>query len=125
MRTMLVLLLAVGSVGSAVALDPLRFQWDSPVGIVTRLYHDYAFSAVLDFNAPYGPVENEPRRVLEKYFDATLTEDLLRDQRCAVQSGGVCNLALQPVTRPRMRGALAETPGPTLFPAVAVRVRVR
>jgi hypothetical protein len=97
MRTMLVLLLAVGSVGSAVALDPLRFQWDSPVGIVTRLYHDYAFSAVLDFNAPYGPVENEPRRVLEKYFDATLTEDLLRDQRCAVQSGGVCNLDFQPM----------------------------
>jgi hypothetical protein len=97
MRLILSLAIAVGSVKSAVALDAFRFQWDSPVGVVTRLYHDYAFSAVLEFNAPYEPVENEPRRVLEKYFDATLTEDLLRDQRCAVQSGGICNLDFQPM----------------------------
>lgn len=70
MRNVLVLLLAMGSAGSAFALDPLTFKWDSPVGIVTRLYHDYAFSAVMEFNAPYDPIENEPRKVL----DATLTE---------------------------------------------------
>jgi len=97
MRVILSLAVAVGSVKSAAALDAFRFQWDSPVGIVTRLYHDYAFSAVLDFNAPYEPVENEPRTVLEKYFDATLIEDLLRDQRCAVRSGGICNLDFQPM----------------------------
>ena len=97
MRLILSLAIAVGAVNSAAALDAFRFQWDSPVGVVTRLYHDYAFSAVLEFNAPYKPVENEPRRVLETYFDATLTEDLLRDQRYAVQSGGICNLDFQPM----------------------------
>jgi len=97
MRVILSLAVAVGSVKIAAALDTFRFQLDSPVGIVTRLYHDYAFSAVLEFNAPYEPVENEPRRVLEKYFDATLVEDLLREQRCAVRSGGICNLDFQPM----------------------------
>lgn len=96
----LVLLCATWSAfASAPAARP--FQFDSPIGIVTRLYHDYAFGAVIDQNVPYAPVESEPRHVLEQYFDRALTNRLLAEQRCAETSGGICNLDFQPMWNSR------------------------
>ena len=84
---------------AALASEPgaKPFQFDSPIGIVMKLYHDYAFGAVMDQNVPYAPVENQPRAVLERYFDPFLTNRFLAEQRCAETSGGICNLDFQPM----------------------------
>lgn len=93
----IVALAVIASCTAAAAQRVAPFEFDSPVGIVMRLYHDYAFGAVIDQNVPYEPIENEPQAVLERYFDSYLTEKLLEDQRCAKRLGGICNLDFQPM----------------------------
>jgi hypothetical protein len=69
------------------------FQWDSPLGVVMRLYHDYAYQSVIENGGvPYNNVTNEPEHVLEQYFDPELTCLVLAEQKCAVASGGICNI---------------------------------
>jgi hypothetical protein len=68
------------------------FQWDSPIGVVMRLYHDYAYQSVIDQNVPYDNLTGEPESVLEQYFDPELTRLVLADQKCADTSEGICNI---------------------------------
>jgi hypothetical protein len=93
-RTRVAAALALLITGSALAQSSTgqRFQFDSPVGVVMRLYHDFAFQAVIDQNVPYGDVLNEPKSVLERYFDPAVTRLILAEQKCAIAAGGICNI---------------------------------
>lgn len=74
------------------------FKFDSPIGIVMKLYHDFAFRAVINQNnVPYDGLLSQPENVLKRYVDPTLARLILSDQACAVASGGICNIDYDPM----------------------------
>jgi hypothetical protein len=102
------ILVAVSALGiqGAGASDAKPFRFDSPIGVVMRLYHDFSFQAVMDQNGvPYDDILNQPKTVLEKYFTETLIKLILADRRCAAAHGGLCNIDFSPCGPVRMRPA--------------------
>lgn len=80
----------------AQAAEPFRF--DSPVGVVMRLYHDFSFQAVFDQNGvPYDDILNQPKAVLDTYFTRELTNLILAERKCAAARGGICNIDFMPL----------------------------
>jgi hypothetical protein len=64
-----------------------------PVAVVYRLYRDFAWEAVI--SEPRGDdsgVMEQPKAVLERYFDTRLTNLILKDRECAQRTGAICNL---------------------------------
>lgn len=61
--------------------------------LVERLYQDFAFETS-DSAPPPGveSLEDQPKAVLERYFDPKLSELLIRDRECAARTGSICNL---------------------------------
>lgn len=57
-----------------------------PGDIVRALYAAYPFGS-------RKAVQNEPRRVLAKYFEARLIELFLADQACRARERGVCDIS--------------------------------
>lgn len=47
--------------GAASAATP--FEFDSPLGIVAKLYHDYSYEAAFNQNAAYSTVLDQPEPV--------------------------------------------------------------
>lgn len=74
------------------------FELDSPLGIVTKLYHDYSYEAAFNQNAPYSTILDQPEPVLDAYFTPSLTRLILQDRKCAVAHGwGYCHIDFMPM----------------------------
>ena len=70
----------------------------SPVSAVVKLYRDYAWEAVIDEPmAPNLELMGQPRRVLARYFDDSLTTLILADRACAARVHGECRLDFLPI----------------------------
>lgn len=67
---------------------------NSPDGIVFKLYRDYAWEAVMAQG--WDGLLEQPRKVLEQYFDEKLSSLILRDQACA-EKEGMCRLDFDPI----------------------------
>jgi hypothetical protein len=74
------------------AAEPLSPQ----VAIVTMLYHDFAFEAVLENSVAEGFID-QPKKVLIRYLTPQLAELLLRDRRCATTTHEICRLDFVPL----------------------------
>jgi hypothetical protein len=86
------MLIAV-SLPSIVCAEDLTPQ----VKIVTKLYRDFAFEAVIEepLNAGDG-LMSQPRNVLRQYFTPKLIELILGEQRCA-ENNGICQIDFLPL----------------------------
>jgi hypothetical protein len=89
------------SLSSAIAKEPDASNQDSPIGIVSKLYKDYAWQGM---EHPIGSKEDdwvrihdESKVVLEKYFDAELAALFLKDQACVKKTHEICNLGWDPI----------------------------
>jgi hypothetical protein len=78
-------------------------QPNAQVAIVTQLYRDFAWEAVL-FQPDLPGLFDQPRDVLEKYFDQKLTALILQDRACAAKQG-MCNLDFLPLWDSQNPGA--------------------
>jgi len=86
----------VSQTGTALAAAP--FEFDSPLGIVTKLYHDYSYEVVFDQNAPYSTVLDQPQSVLGTYFTSSLTTLILQDRQSAeAHAWGYCHIDFVPM----------------------------
>lgn len=70
---------------------------ESPVAVVEQLYRDYSWELVF-FPPPddWNVITNEPRQVLAKYFDDSLTSLIVADEACAAREGK-CNIDGSPI----------------------------
>jgi hypothetical protein len=78
------------------SVDAASFQPNDsiPEGIVLKVYKDYAWEAIMA--GPYDGLLEQPKSVLEQYFDEKLTSLILKDRACA-EKKGICNLDFDPV----------------------------
>jgi len=69
-----------------------------PVQIVTELYHDFAWEAIIvEPKMASDNLLDQPRQVLDKYFDTSLTQLILKDRECAKKTHEICNLDFSPI----------------------------
>ena len=91
---------AIVSLAGLALLAPsgeLRAQ-ATAVTAVVQLYKDYAWEAVIDEPLPRSlDLMEQPRQVLARYFDDTLTNALLADRACAARTRSICNLDFDPI----------------------------
>jgi hypothetical protein len=97
----------------------------SPVTVVAQLYRDFAWEAIVDEpKSRDDALLAQPRIVLARYFDDTLTALILNDRSCAAKTHGICRLDFSPIWASQDPGAselrIAATKDPTV---VAVRFR--
>jgi hypothetical protein len=65
---------------------------------VERLYRDYAWEAVMSTPGKnVSGLMQESRATLERYFDHTLTDLIVKDSECAVRTHEICNLDFLPI----------------------------
>ena len=70
---------------------------DTSVGVVARLYHDFAWEVVIDEPRPNDDLLDQPRAVLERYFTGELATLLLQDRECAARTKEICKLDFDPI----------------------------
>lgn len=75
---------------------------DSSDGVVSRLYKDFAWEAVVSrpddvLNLFGASIESQPKNVLETYFDEDLTVLLLKNEACEKKNVDACNLDFDPI----------------------------
>jgi hypothetical protein len=95
------------------------------VAIVTKLYQDFAFEAVLEEPTPENALFTEqPRQVLLRYFTLKLADLLLRDERCTTTTREICRLDFMPLwgNQDPIGSAVSVQPG-TSPDIVIVRLR--
>lgn len=63
--------------------------------VVARLYRDFAWEAVM-LQPTWTGIMDQPREVLERYFDKKLTTLILQDRACAKREG-MCQLSFSPI----------------------------
>lgn len=64
-----------------------------PAAVVSMLYRDFAWEALSSDTTFGAPLAEQPRPVLERYFDSALATLLINDAMCEVRSkGDACNL---------------------------------
>ena len=63
--------------------------------IVLQLYRDFAWEAVMNQPTWKGLID-QPREILERYFDEKLTSLILQDRACAKKQG-LCKLDFLPI----------------------------
>ncbi|MGC1549004.1 MAG: hypothetical protein WA777_10790 [Rhodanobacter sp.] len=74
------------------------------VATVVKLYHDYAWEAVID--EPMDGTSNlfdQPASVLSRYFDRHMVDLIIRDRLCKERIRDICRLDLG-FARPRRGG---------------------
>ena len=77
------------------------------VDIVAKLYHDYAWEAVLsEPDDAYVPLVHEPRATLERYFDPVLADLIAKDAECAARTQEICRLDFSPLWASQDPGAI-------------------
>jgi hypothetical protein len=67
-----------------------------PDAVVSQLYKDFAWEAVPDHAEKPGLIE-QPRAVLQRYFDDGLTNLILADRACAERTHEICRLDFSPI----------------------------
>jgi hypothetical protein len=67
------------------------------IALIRRLYADYACEAVLDFCDPAHELLDQPRRVLERYFDSTLARLWVADRACETRTHEICKIDFLPM----------------------------
>lgn len=67
----------------------------APEGMVFQLYKEYAWEAVLT-GGPDGLMQ-QPREVLESYFDTNLASLILKDRACVKKRREICKLDFDPI----------------------------
>jgi hypothetical protein len=86
------------------SLPSLSAGRDSGTAVVARLYKDFAWQAFVSIdsnkeaNAVFGKdLADQPRSVLEQYFDQTLSSLIARDADCAAKTREICKLDFDPI----------------------------
>ncbi len=88
----LVTLLVLGSSTSAWSAD------ETPVQVVTRLYRDFAWEAVIEEPVAVGETLVElPKPALQRYLDDNLTALILKDRECVKRTHEICRLDFVPI----------------------------
>jgi hypothetical protein len=64
--------------------------------VVSQLYKDFAWEAAPDHAEKPGLID-QPRAVLQRYFDDNLTNLILADRACAERTHEVCRLEFSPI----------------------------
>jgi hypothetical protein len=102
--------------GAAHSLSAQR----TPVAVVAQLYRDFAWEALIDEPRwPGHSLVEQPRNVLARYFDDTLTNLLLADRACAARVDGECNnLDFDPIWASQDPSAANMTITPTADSAI-------
>jgi hypothetical protein len=105
----------VGALALAVSLP--AGASDSAVSTVVRLYEEFAWEAVIVEPRLPGLID-QPRAVLQKYFEKPLTDLILRDRECARTTHEVCALDFMPLWDAQEAGAtdlsIHATPDPSV-----------
>lgn len=96
-----------------------------PVQVVAQLYRDFAWEAIVHSPDWDGhALLDQPRAVLEQYFDSNLTTLILRDRECVAKTREICQLDFSPIWASQDPGAselnIAAGPSPDV-----VNVRFR
>jgi hypothetical protein len=93
-RAVPLLLISVGALTPLATIANDSIHADGPSAVVVKLYKDFAWEALGSSGATFGPpLAEQPRAVLDKYFDGTLTSLLIDDAACETRSQGEeCNL---------------------------------
>lgn len=94
LRLFMPLLLTTALFVTSAIASSLPPKANSPEGIVSKVYKDYAWEAVM---ADGGDgLMQQPPQILKQYFDEKLTSLILRDRACS-EKGGVCRLDFAPI----------------------------
>lgn len=80
---------------SHVEADSSRVKNSEQEAIVAQLYRDFAWEAVVHQPSWIGLMD-QPREILERYFDKKLATLILQDRACAKKEG-VCKLNFLPI----------------------------
>jgi hypothetical protein len=76
------------------------------VQVVAQLYRDFAWEAIIDEPEWVGhDLLDQPRSVLEGYFDHNLATLILKDRQCATQTHEICRLDFSPIWASQDPGA--------------------
>ncbi|MET1025358.1 MAG: hypothetical protein ABWX87_13720 [Pseudoxanthomonas sp.] len=78
---------------SAKAVTPAS----APVNVVTRLYRDFAWEAVLSGSNDEVALGDQPNAVLLRYFDPNLARLLVDDAHCRARRHEICTLDFAPL----------------------------
>ncbi len=71
---------------------------ETPAQVVTRLYRDFAWEAVIEEPVAAGKtLVEQPRDVLRRYLDDALADLILADRACVRRTGEVCRLDFVPI----------------------------
>lgn len=91
-----IIVTSLAPLGNAHSGQP--FAFDSPLGIVSKVYHDYSFESVFDSHAPYPTLLDESTPILESYFAPALVKLIVADRQCASAHGwGYCKIDFMPI----------------------------
>jgi len=94
LRSILLPFFTISLLINSVQAAPFQPNDRSPEGIVLKVYKDFAWEAVMA--GPYDGLIQQPKNVLEQYFDEKLTTLILKDRACAERKG-MCNLDFDPI----------------------------
>jgi hypothetical protein len=83
--------LSLASIAAAPAPPPIGAN-----AVVAKLYKDFAWEAVAGHAEKPGLIE-QPRAILNRYFDDTLTALILEDRKCVERTKEVCRLDFSPI----------------------------
>jgi len=90
-----------------------------PVEVVAKLYREYAWEAVIDSPDWDGHrLLEQPRAVLERYFEARLAGLIVRERECAIRTREICALDFSPIWAAQDPGATAMKISPGASPSV-------
>lgn len=90
------LAIAAASLACAPEAQPVRAP-DTPAAVISQLYRDYAWEVVLQPVRSSRTLFDEPREVLVKYFDDSLTVVIERDRACMERTNEVCSVSGVPI----------------------------
>ncbi|AXM21387.1 DUF3828 domain-containing protein [Xanthomonas oryzae pv. oryzae] len=77
---------------------PLAFSEDNgPEQLIIKIYHDYAWVAVIGDQWKGEGISSQKLPVLQKYFDYRLAALLEKDNECNSRGGRTCNLDFDPI----------------------------
>lgn len=80
-------------------VSAVNAEIDERIKVVRQLYKDFAWEAIIV--SPRNDdviLIDQPREILEKYFDTKLAGLIIKDRECVKNSGGeICNLNFSPI----------------------------
>jgi hypothetical protein len=110
-RNLILALIFAGTSATLAAADE-----PDPVQVVAQLYRDFAWEAVVDSpDWDDHRLLEQPRAVLERYFDPRLAALIVRDRECVARTQEICELDFSPIWASQDPGAseMKIVPGPS------------